>query len=101
MDCFSRLHRHAFDGVAVYIDPLLPDWFVPSSRTDALLTSLHKEATIDQALARFCGEQGVGHDQARADYEQLVRLLQRRDVEPYQGRGHSLQLAHSRNCGFI
>ena len=100
MDCFSRLHRHEFGGVAVYIDPLLPDWFVPSIRTDALLTCLRKEPTIEQGLNRFRLEQGIGHHEARADYEQLVRLLNHQEIQPYRGRSHSLQLGSPRELWF-
>ncbi|MCF6186433.1 MAG: radical SAM protein, partial [Desulfobulbaceae bacterium] len=100
MDCFSRLHRHKFGGVAVYIDPLLPDWFVPSSRTDGLLTCLQKETTIEQGLDRFCLEQGVGHHEARTDYQQLVRLLNHQEIQPYRGRSHSLQLGSPKELWF-
>ena len=100
MDCFSRLHRHESGGVAVYIDPLLPDWFVPSSRIDGLLTSLRNEATLEQGLSFFCREHGVSQDQAQAEYKQLVRLLNQQTPAPYQGRGHSLQSGHLKELWF-
>ncbi|HEB69153.1 MAG TPA: methyltransferase domain-containing protein [Desulfobulbus sp.] len=91
MDCFSRLRRHEFGGVAVYIDPLRPDWFVPSSRIDGLLSCLRKETTPEQGLNRFCLEQGIGLHEARAEYDQLAGQLGSREPRPYPGRSHCLR----------
>lgn len=100
MDCFSRLHRHVFDGIAVYIDPLSPEWFVPSGRIDALLSALQQEATKELGLARFCGEQGLPLTEARAEYEQLAHLLGEQKNQPYRGRGHYLQLGPLKELWF-
>ena len=100
MDCFSRLHRYEFGGVAVYIDPLLPDWFVPSSRTDELLTCLRQETTVEQGLNRFCLEQGVALHEAGAEYEQLAGLLCSREPQPYPGRSHSLRSSAPKELWF-
>lgn len=100
MNVFSRLHRHVFDDMAVYIDPLVPDWFVPSSRIDILLSALQQEPTVEKALQRYCRERGIGHDEARAEYDRLVDLLSRRKPAPYKGRGHHLQLGVPRELWF-
>jgi MoaA/NifB/PqqE/SkfB family radical SAM enzyme/ubiquinone/menaquinone biosynthesis C-methylase UbiE len=100
MDCFSQLHRHEYGGIAVYIDPLLPDWFVPSSRIDGLLTALRSEATVEQGLSVFCREQCVSHELAQAEYRQLVRLLSKQTPSVYKGREHNLQNAHLKELWF-
>ncbi len=93
MEFFSRLRRHEFDDVAVYIDPLLPDWFVPSTRTDQLLISLKKEQTVEQGLHSFCRDQALEYDKARNLYEHLSLLLPGHKTPPYLGRSQNIKLS--------
>ena len=100
MDFFSRWLRHEFDGVAVYIDPLCPDWFVPSTRTDRMLACLQTEQTIARGLDRFCRDQDLGYEKARDLYEHLASLLSENKTKSYLGRRHSLQLGQLKELWF-
>ncbi len=91
MQFFTGLQRHEYKGTAIYIDPLVPDWFVPSSLCDQLLISLHGESEVDAALNHFCRQQNITFDKAKTLYEQLALLLSRKHVSPYGGRSLSLK----------
>ena len=53
MNNLSFLRRLEYEGVAMYIDPDTPDWFVPSSRTDDLLQTIECYDHIGAAVAAF------------------------------------------------
>lgn len=100
MNSFSHLHRHEFDNVAVYVDPLLPDWFVPSSRIDGLLNSLRNSVSIEKGIQSFCKDHRTCSEEAWRDYRNLVRILQSRKPSPYYGRGHLLRPSQLKELWF-
>ncbi|MCW5211896.1 methyltransferase domain-containing protein [Desulfobulbus sp. TB] len=83
MQWLTRLQRMEHAGIPVYIDPEKPDWFVPSTRTDALLQACQQDSSLGYS------------EQASRDLGRLAHLLQQDNqemVEPYQGRSHHLRL---------
>lgn len=91
MDWLQRLHRFEDNGVPVYFNPDLPDWFVPSSHTDRLLQALHKQGSIEAAVTSLAnGDGAVGRAISR-DYHHLASLLASEQVETYRGRSAYLQ----------
>ena len=92
MQWLHRLHRLKQDGVAVYIDPLAPDWFVPSSRIDALLKTARNCETPSAAVAEHCRRFDEDPAQVTRELDRLRSLLDSDVHPPYQGRTHYLQL---------
>ncbi len=91
MQWLQRLHRLEQNGVAVYIDPLAPDWFVPSSRTDLLLQTACKYSSPAAAADKFCKLSGAEPDRVLHDLDQLRHLLEHPEPPPYRGRVHHLK----------
>ncbi|MFP7754451.1 DUF5714 domain-containing protein [Thermodesulfobacteriota bacterium B35] len=101
MDFLARLRRFEEDGVAVYIDPAHPGWFVPSSRADRLLALLCRYGDRDAAAIAFCaGEQQGDLDQALRDSDRLLRLLDGPPPAPYRGRAATLRLNRLKEVWF-
>ncbi len=91
MDRLTRLRRFETSGVAVYIDPLVPDWFVPSGRADRLLQLLQHHGSPEEAAARFRMETGEPWQRAVRDCDRLLSLLDSGPVPPYPGRAAGLR----------
>lgn len=92
MQWLHRMQRLEQAGVAVYVDPLAPDWFVPSSRIDALLKTARNFETSTAAVAEYCRRSHEDPGEVARDLDRLQHLLDHRDHEPYLGRSHYLQL---------
>jgi MoaA/NifB/PqqE/SkfB family radical SAM enzyme/SAM-dependent methyltransferase len=90
MQWLQRLHRLEHDNLAVYIDPLIPDWFVPSTQTDLLLQAARTGASFAEIPAEYAKNCNQPPDQARRDLERLRKILDRSDPAPYRGRAHYL-----------
>lgn len=91
MQWLQKLQRLELDGVAVYIDPQAPDWFVPSSRTDLLLQTACKSSSPAAAAAEFCRHSGEKPNRVLRDFDHLQHLLKPTEQTPYRGRIHHLQ----------
>ncbi|MCI5117359.1 MAG: methyltransferase domain-containing protein [Candidatus Electrothrix sp. LOE1_4_5] len=99
MQWLTRLQRMEHAGIPVYIDPEQPSWFVPSTRTDALLracqhdSSGHTSGHAVAAAATVLAESGYEDpEQASRDLGRLEYLLYQEPAQPYQGRRHHLRL---------
>jgi MoaA/NifB/PqqE/SkfB family radical SAM enzyme/SAM-dependent methyltransferase len=90
MQWLHRLHRLEQDGIAVYIDPLAPDWFVPSSRTDALLQRAVQSTGSAAAAAEYADQYDEDPALVLRDLNHLQYLLDREEPQLYQGRSHHL-----------
>ncbi len=90
MDWLNRLHRFEEDGVAVYIDPALPDWFVPSRRGDRLLQLLRRHGDPVRAACSGAAANESPQQVAR-DCARLLELLDSGPAAPYAGRAASLR----------
>ena len=73
MQWLQRLHRLEHDGIAVYIDPLIPDWFVPSTNTDSLLQNALNIP-----------------EKTNSELDRIERLLTKKQTPAYKGRSHHL-----------
>jgi len=100
MNFFSRLHRHEYEGTPIYVNPSLPDWFVPSTLCDQLLICLQKENDKDAALQRFCRQQGCSFDRAQNLYKQLEFSHTSCQTKTYKGRSNSLTLGPLKELWF-
>ena len=100
MNFFSELHRHEYDGTPIYINPSLPDWFVPSTLCDQLLIHLQRENEIETALQRFRRQQGISFDRTQNLYKQLELSLSHGSQKPYQGRSNCLTLGPMKELWF-
>ncbi len=92
MQWLHRLQRLEHSDVAVYIDPLVPEWFVPSTRTDALLRVARDCDSASAAAAEYSRRSGEDLARVSGDLERLQYLLDRDEHTTYQGRAHHLQL---------
>ncbi len=94
---FQRL-EHA--GVPVYVDPLTPSWFVPSSRTDSLLQIARNHASVRAATLDYCSRYLHDPLDVSRDLSRLQKLLTSEKQETYQGRAHHLQQAGLKEIWF-
>jgi MoaA/NifB/PqqE/SkfB family radical SAM enzyme/SAM-dependent methyltransferase len=100
MQWLHRLHRLEHAGVAVYVDPLAPDWFVPSSRIDSLLQIAGGYDTSSAAVAEYCRRFQADPGQVAGELARVQYLCGRDDYLPYQGRAHHLQLGAMKEVWF-
>lgn len=100
MQWLHRLHRLEQNGVAIYVDPLAPDWFVPSSRTDALLRIARKCETFSAAVAKYCHCFHEDPCKVTRDLERLQHLLDHQGYDPYLGRSRHLRLSGLKEIWF-
>ncbi len=101
MHFFSELQRHEYEGTPIYINPSLPDWFVPSTLCDQLLICLQGEKDIETALQRFCRQQGISFDRTQHLFRQLeLSLSQSCQIKPYEGRSSCLTLGPLKELWF-
>jgi MoaA/NifB/PqqE/SkfB family radical SAM enzyme/ubiquinone/menaquinone biosynthesis C-methylase UbiE len=100
MQWVTRLHRIEHAGMPVYIDQEKPDWFVPSTRADALLKACQQQGWQAAALADFCQRYDEDSEQAGRDLRRLAYLLDQGTPEPYQGRSHHLRLGPLKEIWF-
>jgi len=80
-------------GLAIYVHPDCPDWFVPSSRADRLLKSVLERGSLRAALSR------ADRDDRRLA-EQFLTRLDRGGLKTYTGRAHHLALKQLKECWF-
>ena len=90
MQWLKRLHRLEQGNVALYVDPFVPDWFVPSTKTDALLRAA-RDNSSRAALADYCDRYHEEPDQARRDLDRLKHLLAKTQSPTYSGRSNHLK----------
>jgi MoaA/NifB/PqqE/SkfB family radical SAM enzyme/SAM-dependent methyltransferase len=94
---FRRL-EHA--GVPVYVNPLTPDWFVPSSRTDSLLQAAGNHTSARSATLEFCSQWPDDPAAVFRDLSRLQHLLGQEVEQPYQGRIRHLRLGALKEIWF-
>ncbi|MFH1215429.1 MAG: DUF5714 domain-containing protein [Pseudomonadota bacterium] len=75
--------RFECEGLAIFVDPRKPDWFVPDHKADALL----------------CGNDCEGERDLLAK-ARLFSFAERSSADEYTGRKNSLQLSLLKECWF-
>jgi MoaA/NifB/PqqE/SkfB family radical SAM enzyme/SAM-dependent methyltransferase len=100
MQWLHRLHRLVHSGVAVYVDPLAPDWFVPSSRIDSLLRAAREADSAASAVTAYCRQYNDDPGRVAGELDRLQYLLGRNKYKPYQGRSRHLQLGALKEIWF-
>ncbi|WP_456386766.1 DUF5714 domain-containing protein [Desulfolithobacter sp.] len=91
-DWSARLHRLEQDGLAVYVNPEAPDWFVPSTRGDRLLKAAMQCGTAEEAILWYQARHGGDARQLGHDFHRLSLALDGPEPEPYRGRAAHLEL---------
>lgn len=84
--------RLEYDGTPVWIQPLVPDWFVPNLRADLILSAIASGVELNEAATRYATRYGVDPALAIA---QAIHLLQRipcRQPAPMTPRHERLSL---------
>lgn len=100
MRWLDRLTRLEHAGLPLYIDRRIPDWFVPSSRTDELLRTLSGHDDVTAALADFCRRFNEEPTSVLRDLDRLRHLLDHGDPPPYSGRSQHLRLGPLKEIWF-
>ncbi len=100
MQWLHRLHRLEHSGVAVYVDPLVPDWFVPSSRIDFLLQQARNADSAASAVTAYCRHCNEDPGRVTGELDRLQHLLAGNEYKPYQGRARHLQLSALKEIWF-
>ena len=98
---FKKFQRLEYNKIAIYINPDGPDWFVPSSRTDAMLNCATDQPTIAAAVSAFCRQHKENPAQVSQDLTRLNHLLGSGDhFQPYKGRFHHLKITALKEIWF-
>lgn len=85
LDCLTRYERFNFDETPIYVDPVTPDWFVP---TTAATTALERAQAghVETELS------------AQLQLSRLAERLQPVSEVPYAGRAAERQLGALKEC---
>ena len=100
MTWMNRYLRLEHDGLPVFVDPDGPDWFVPSSHTDALWRAAQGLPSLAAAAADVARLQGEQADRLLLDYQRLEALLRAPQRAPYAGRAAHLRLDRLKELWF-
>lgn len=85
MKSFKYWKRYERDGLAIFVDPLKPDWFVAGRKADALLSGVTDETDRNRdELAR----------------SRLFSFVGRPAADAYRGREDGLKLSALKECWF-
>ncbi len=90
--------RMEFEGTPIYVDPDVPDWFVPNARADAILGHLLQGASAAEAAERYRDAWGVTGETAWDDVQRVLARMPLRRPRPRTGRGDVLGLDRLSEC---
>ena len=94
----SRLERLEQEGLAIYLRPSAPDWFVPDERGDLILRRYLATQDATAAAADYAARFGVEASRARRQVEQFLGRLAEPPAAPYAGRAEHLTLDRLGEC---
>ncbi len=79
-------------GTPIWVQPSIPDWFIPNSRADLLLSAIASGADIPEAASRYATAFDIDPTQAITQVIRLLDRLPRRVPEPFRPRHERLSL---------
>ncbi len=98
IDVSGRLVRLEENGLAVYVWPAKPDWFVPNARGDFILQRLLDEQPIPTIAGEYAQRFGASAVEAAAQVQRFAARLQQPEPPPYAGRQEHLALERLKEC---
>ncbi|MEN8163781.1 MAG: methyltransferase domain-containing protein, partial [Acidobacteriota bacterium] len=84
--------RIEYEGTPVWIQPTVPDWFVPNLRADLILSELTSGAGLHEAAARYAARYGVDSAPAVTQAISLLKRIPQRPGAPLEPRHERLSL---------
>ena len=78
--------RLEHEGTPVWIQPTVPDWFVPNLRADLILSAIASGAGLHEAAARYAQRYGVDPALAVAQAIHLLERMPSRQPAPIRPR---------------
>ncbi len=90
MQWLTKLHRLEHDGLAIYIDPLTPNWFVPSTQADNLFQAALNSSSPTVALEDHARKYHLRPGQISRALKQAQHLLDTTAPAPFKGRSQHL-----------
>ncbi|NOZ93813.1 MAG: methyltransferase domain-containing protein [Acidobacteria bacterium] len=78
--------------VPIWIQPAVPDWFVPNRRADAILSAIASGAEAEDAAARYAAQWGVNPSLAIHQTLHLLERIPSRRPAPMEARHKRLSL---------
>ena len=82
----------------IYLWPEKPEWFVPNTRGDFILSRLLDGRTREAVAREYGDEFDISEDRALMQVVQMAGRLEKGDAEPYEGRATHLSLEALREC---
>ncbi len=88
----QRWVRLEHGGVPIWIEPRVPDWFVPNRRADEILRAVAAGASVEEAAARYAAAFGLRPERAVLETIRLLERIPDRSPEPLVPRHERLEL---------
>jgi len=79
-------------GVPVWVQPQVPDWFIPNGRADNILRTIVSGASPNEAAARYVAQRGLDPEAAVNEFAHLLERLPDRTPAPLEPRHERLSL---------
>jgi MoaA/NifB/PqqE/SkfB family radical SAM enzyme/SAM-dependent methyltransferase len=90
--------RLEFEHTPIFVQPTVPDWFVPNARADAILRELQDGATPLEAALRYREKWGGSEAASWEDVQRTLARVRARPVRPPANRADVLRLEALREC---
>ncbi len=90
--------RTVYEPTPMYVNPEIPDWFVPNEEADAIFMAMASGRSIDAIASQRAGRSGSNPAGERAQIERLLARLTRPDKAPYRGRAACHALNALKEC---
>ncbi len=84
--------RLEYEDNPVWIQPTVPDWFVPNLRADLILSAIASGAELHEAAARYSARFGVDSSSAVTQAIRLLNRISHRPGAPIEPRHERLSL---------
>jgi MoaA/NifB/PqqE/SkfB family radical SAM enzyme/SAM-dependent methyltransferase len=92
--------RIIYDNVPIYVNPEIPDWFIPTDRADYILGLLKENNDISSALSKYMRDHSCDFNKAYMEIENLLGRINNNHIQQYKGRSHYRELKGLKECWF-
>ncbi len=100
VDRLKHYRRMQHDGIPIYVNPDMPDWFVPAERADRMLAVLLATESTAEAAVADSSMYGTGLAESLFLVERFIDRFSHISRQPYTGRKDVHSLQRLRECWF-
>ena len=96
----SQYRKFLVNNIPIYVNPEIPDWFIPTNKADYVLGLLKENSDILNSVSKYAKEYNCDFNKAYREIKNFLSRINNNHTHSYRGRSHYRKLKTLKECWF-